>query len=199
MLLTHRDMKTALSLLVFILVLSQTVQAITWATSCINATHMIEEANLEASGTAITLNNTVDCDYNCSSDFQRCNPPPREKADDSVLIAIIVGLAIITSLFFYLAIHLTISRDADGGPIEHRHLQPLFFLFGMIFITVLFFIMGQYADSSSQAGIQTPMWTLYTVSLFILLFVGLYVLIIFVKSLGVWWNKRSQDRKDRGM
>lgn len=184
--------------LLIVFLLFPGVQGLTWVESCINETHMYKEAVLNVSGTPYPLEQTIYCEYNCSTDYQRCNPPPKEKADDSVLTAIIVGLAIVTSLFFYLAIHLTISRDSDGGPIEHRHLQPLFFLFGMVFITGMFFIMGQYADSSSQAGIQDLMWALYIVSGFILVFVAIYVMIIFIKSLGDWLKERSKDRKERG-
>lgn len=190
--------KITIGLLMMILLLPG-VQGLTWVESCLDHDTMYKEAVLNFSDVLYPMEQIIECDYNCSSDFQRCNPPPKEKADDSVLVAIILGLAVITSLFFYLAIHLTISRDADGGPIEHRHLQPLFFLFGMIFITVMFFVMGQYADSSSQAGIPGLMWILFIVSLFILLFVGVYVVIIFLKSVGDWWKQRSEDRKERGM
>lgn len=175
------------------------VQGLTWVESCLDSDTMYKEAVLEIDGVQYLMNQTIECEYNCSSDFQKCNPPSKEKADDSVLIAIIVGLAVITAMFFYLAINLTISHDSDTGPIEHYHLQPMFFLFGMVFITVMFFVMGIYTDSSSQLGLHELMWSLYTVSLFIDMFIAIYVIIMFLKTLGDWLSARTKNRKERGM
>ena len=98
-------------------------------------------------------------------------------------IALVVGLGVIAFVLVYIA-----SSFNKDTPM----LKMLFLFFSMFTILVGFYSIGQIV---TNANIQATVYTLYTVTLYIILFMMFYFVVNILRDVLGWYvHKRKKDR-----
>lgn len=184
-------MKKVLIGFVLMVLLVPQASGLTWIRSCINDTHMLEEAIPNIDGTKYRFNHTIECEYNCSSDYQECNPPPKERPDESVFIAIVIGFGMMALAFFYLSAKTT-KRGYEG-------LQILFLIYGMLSLMGLLNIIMNIAEEESSKSailetIRTGYWMLGWGIYIILIYIVIYIILYYFGYIG----KKVTELQEKG-
>lgn len=108
-----------------------------WTDSCLNDTAMIQEVNINISGTVVPMNNIVECLYNCSNVTQRCNDNPMETSPWGF-----VPIAIMFPLFAFVFVYIALNVGK-----KHAILGWFFIPMSLIMMLIGVFSMINYENS----------------------------------------------------
>lgn len=136
-------LKIAVLTLILGLLVVPGASAMTTFYSCINDTHMLEEANLVIDGTKYQINQTMECAYDCSDIKQQCNDNPSEASPWGF-----IPIAIMFPLFSFIFVYISLNVGK-----KHSILGWFFIPFSMIMMMIGIFSLIEYENSMNIKNI----------------------------------------------
>ena len=165
--------KTIVLGMLLVILLVPNVQGATWIRSCINDTHMYEEAVLNVSDVLLPINQLSECKYNCSNVTSKCNPSEKDvnSSNISIVIAVLISISIMFLLIFYLI------KD------KHQELGIMFLVIPMFIMLAAIYLSSMLFTSTTQEPIQNLVTTIMFVVGLVSIVTIFYILVKYIKAL----------------
>lgn len=137
-------MKRILIGLVLAVLLFPQASALTWVRSCINDTHMFEEAKPDLAGTNYEFNHTIYCRNNCSNVTLTCMPDTNNPIPPNIFAAVLVLMGV-AAMFLFISVN-----------IKERHpeLAFMFLVMPLFFIIASLGFIGELFSVATQGNLQ---------------------------------------------
>lgn len=155
-----------------------------WTNSCLNDTAMIEESNLNISGTVYPITNVIDCMYNCSNTTQQCNDNPKETSPWGF-----VPIAIMFPLFSFIFVYIALNVGK-----KHSILGWFFVPMALLMMAIGIFSMVNYENSMNVKSILSDSGFIIIIALIV--FFVYFLLFMLFTLMGKIGNTKKEPYGD---